>query len=375
MSAASNSSSLPFLLSRRAEAQRRNLHVFSLGQFPSTILVGGFDLKRVPLAANTFYRWLDLCDALINNRSDDSPNLALDVVLRRIQVTIIDVLAYGIQSVEGPPIPRESLALLEPGIYGIFNPDGTPYEGNVSNEHRYAYPIRDFLAKQLPDVVVQVCSELLDASTQLRSIEDHLPSDLIQQAKTRDQGRCVLTGRNDVATEVVWLFPPVASQNLRWCDRIRPFEEYRVLENVITLSSTLVDALRRNVVAVDVDDNNRIVSFEDIDHPQVPSHLPASVPAPTARFWRWHLQYTLAVFFPAGDAISSGDYSSYNADAWIDELDSGEADIMAPKWQTQYGQEVLEVFMRQSIWIKEQESRRRGFGDASELCEDLAEAA
>ncbi|KAF7305544.1 hypothetical protein HMN09_00807300 [Mycena chlorophos] len=291
-----------FIISSRAEAQGRDLHIFSLRQYPTATVVGGFNLGRLALTAQTFYRWLDLSDALLNYMFDGTT--VRDVVLRRITLCKVDVLCYAMQGVEGPIIPRHSTEHLAPGTYGLFSSDGNPSKLVISSARNYARPFQDFKG-----AILRYSPEL--------SRQDHIPAELMRLAAARDRGRCCITGRNDVSTEFVWIFPPLASQIsspdarflfelhyagllIIFCQQDRkPFEYYRVLDNVITISSSLVNALNRNSLTVDVDDAKRVICFNDppANAPKLPSNLPPLSPSGCNRFWRLNLQYTIAVFF------------------------------------------------------------------------------
>ncbi|KAJ7074638.1 hypothetical protein C8F01DRAFT_31601 [Mycena amicta] len=190
-----------FLISKRAAAQGRNMHVFSLHEFPAVDMAGGFNLNRFHLPAKTFYRWLDLVDA-------DRRKSTLNLVLRRITLRKIDVLSYAVASEDGAPIPRGSDELILPGVYGVFL-DGKPYRRCVGNPNSHEV---SFLA--LASELDAECASYGEPNQPMPSSENTMPQSLAELAMARDQGRCCVTGRTDLPTQVIWAYPPLASYRL-----------------------------------------------------------------------------------------------------------------------------------------------------------------
>ncbi|KAJ7074523.1 hypothetical protein C8F01DRAFT_1100755 [Mycena amicta] len=350
-----------FMISKRAASQGRNMHVFSFDSFPAVRVAGGFNLDRSPLTAKTFYRWLDLCDLSLNPF-----HTSVNVVLRRIKLVAIDVLSYAMESVDGPSIPRDSVELLEPGVYGIFLPDGEPYKGIIGSDTHHYYPFPVQQAKLVANSCGKVGSEIGDSLFQdqeddiARLIEQNkIPQALAELAVARDQGKCWVTGRTDLQTQLVWVYPPLASFSL---DEHDPecWDKHRVLDNIVTICAALAEPFNGNVFTVDLDDNGRIITFDDLpsESPQLPPCLTVLPLSPSSEhFWRLNFKYTLLIYFPAGDA--SRDYARYNPSEWMRELMENEADLDDEKWHTGYGREVLEVFTRQLLSVKEYERRHQ----------------
>ncbi|KAF7290611.1 hypothetical protein MIND_01301300 [Mycena indigotica] len=240
-------SSRSFLMSQRAADQGRNMHVFSLSCFPQARMAGGFNLNRIHLTAKTFYRWLYLCDEIINYQQGINDA----VVLRKIRLRTVDVLFYAVEEIEGPPIPRDSLQLIEPGIYGIFSADGTPFTRYFCSPVRFHPSFKD------QEVL------LVQRSHGHYKGENDIPMDLRVLAGARDKGRCFITGRTDLPTQCVWILPPLATFNRDHSDPTA-FDKYKVIDNLITICSALADPFMRNLFAVDVEDNARIITFEDL---------------------------------------------------------------------------------------------------------------
>lgn len=65
------------------------------------------------MTIQTFYRWLDIIE-------DHDPDYEQDFQLRKITLKRFDVCRYILESTEGPSLPRDSIELLEPGMYSAF---------------------------------------------------------------------------------------------------------------------------------------------------------------------------------------------------------------------------------------------------------------
>ncbi|KAF7290608.1 hypothetical protein MIND_01301000 [Mycena indigotica] len=324
-----------FLISKRAIEQGRNMHIFSsrpmVESFKQARLVGGLNLSRVRhLTAAMFYRWLDLCHARLEDRE-----LHARVVLRPVQIgtSSFNVMSCYLRKVEGAPIPRDSLALLQPGVYGVFLLDETPYEGDVLSPRRFYEPFAE-QAKSLQTIFPEYGT-------------NNTPTRLSDLVKARDQGRCSITGQTGHPTQIVWIYPPLASFVVdRLDDAI--FDKFRLVDNLITICSSLAEPFQRNAFSVDMEDGGRIIKFVDLpdESPVLPLYLPA--PRPSAvRFWDLNFKYTLAVFLPAGDPATTGDYDDYVA--WMEELSQSQANLRNPKWQTALGRQVLEAYMMREL--------------------------
>jgi hypothetical protein len=88
----------------------RSLHHLRL-ETSNTMQVGTLAVRPVTIA--TFYRWLDIID-------DRYREPGLPILLRKITLEAVEILTYVMKSVDGPPLPRDSGELLEPGVYAPF---------------------------------------------------------------------------------------------------------------------------------------------------------------------------------------------------------------------------------------------------------------
>ncbi|KAF7305545.1 hypothetical protein HMN09_00807400 [Mycena chlorophos] len=301
------------------------------------------NLNRCSVSAKTFYRWFHLCNDSLN-----SPVAALDptIVLRPITIELWDVMVYGVASVDGPAIPRDSLQVIEPGTYGVFRSDGTPYTGNVNCIGGYGFNFEK-------DVAVCRCYSGPELVTQ----QNEISSELSRRATARDKGRCIITGRADEETELVWIVPPAVAFNSDPENPQTTLNMHRHVDNIVTISSSLVHSFNRNAFTIDIEDGACVVRFEDLPTgaPALPSHLPALLQSPSAPFWRSHFKHTLTVFLPAGRANYEPDEAN-PAQAWMEELSEDLADLDDAKWKTPLGKEVFQVFLARALLDPVEES-------------------
>ncbi|KAJ6512931.1 hypothetical protein C8R45DRAFT_961774 [Mycena sanguinolenta] len=316
-----------FLLSKRAEAQGHDVHIFSLGNYPGVHVVAGMNSQGFPLAVKTFYRWLDLMDE--DQRYDDE-----EFTLREITLVRVDVLSYCVATV-GSSLPRDSSENMKPGLYGPFYLDGRPYDGGIGI---------NFLARSFTETAA-----FLDSDTRAKTISAPLPSrhnvipnTLIESASRRDNGVCCITGRADVPTSTVWVFPPMMTM---FTNEEIDVDKCRTVDNIVTMNSELAEAFNRNEFTVDVDDNNRIIQFNNTAEHVLPAHL--TFMTASYDFWRQSLKWSLLTYFPGTDVRD--DYPNTEPTRLMEALDDKEADLDDEVWSSGIGMEALEQ------WRLEQE--------------------
>nr|GAT50305.1 predicted protein [Mycena chlorophos] len=325
-----SASSCSFILTKRAASQGRNMHIFALTDNPIATIAGGLNLNRFSLQAKTFYRWFHLCNDWLN-----SPPYALDptIVLRPITVQRIDVMVYGVGSVDGPAIPRDSLELIKPGCYGIFSGDGTPYKGNVNCIQLFRYNFEE---------EIEACRHYADSPDEVTQ-QNEISSELRALAMARDEGHCFVTGRADEETVLVWIVPPAVAFRRSNMNETTLTMHLHV-DNIVTVSSNLTFFFKRNAFTVDLEDAARVIQFEDLPD-ALPSHCPVLLPSASEPFWRSHLKHTLSAFLPAGRA--NYDQEGYQARKLMKELvdDEDAVKLGDAKWETPVGAEVFGVYM------------------------------
>ncbi|KAJ7814969.1 hypothetical protein B0H14DRAFT_2848988 [Mycena olivaceomarginata] len=276
------------------------------------------------MTIKTFYRWLDIID----DHYGDRPNFQL----RKINLKRLDLLRYVVDDttpVDGPPLPRDSVELLGPGVYGPFLVDG-PYMGQVGHRDRRAtFQEREMQALHGDPGLPAEPSVLL---------HNEMSQAIVAAASQRDQGVCCITGRADLPTRIIWVIPPYLGCEL---DKQSDTLSFQTVENTITLCTALTGPFAENIFSVDVEDDSRIVTFQNLS--DAPPLLPRPRPDTVARFWNLHFKWTLDVHFTGGDV--SLEPPDPHPVLLMEELAEGDVDVTESKWQSGAGAEVLEEYM------------------------------
>ncbi|KAJ7228737.1 hypothetical protein GGX14DRAFT_385125 [Mycena pura] len=253
----------PFLVSTKSQNQNRDFFIFGFeSRCRIVYMLAGLNLERNPLTIKALFRWLM---TMPEGNHDYEPR-EVDFVLRRVSITRMDVLRYLADPVLGPGtvLTHESEGSLEPGYFAIYDLVDKPSLCDVGCSEN----AEDFLEslETLEDLELPIPPE------------NELTQDLVELVSKRDHGVCLLTGSADVQTCAVWIFQPVMATALKGK---AVMEDYRTPANIITVWVGLVEMLNKNLITVDREDNNRIVTFEDIKLLEGMS-LRASLSSPTA---------------------------------------------------------------------------------------------
>ncbi|KAK7014044.1 hypothetical protein R3P38DRAFT_3004594 [Favolaschia claudopus] len=271
--------------SQRSIEQQRNFHLFSFSNWPLILIAGGWNLSRHNISVKTFYRWLDITEADNADYCDNKPEL------RKINIKSVGLVRYGLKSVCGPSLSRDSMEILEPGLYGPYLDSGDKpfgYQLGTDNPaHSFAYVERG-LEREKNKKLLEHCK---------------MSSAVVEAVRARDQGVCFVTGRTGIPTTEVWIFLPVLAIVLHPIETPKKdFEAFRVEANVITLGEDLVQPFKENMFSVDIHDRSRIITFVDIPNaPALPSHLPFPPDGSSLEFWGLSFKRTLGIYFHGGD--------------------------------------------------------------------------
>ncbi|KAF7374618.1 hypothetical protein MSAN_00346400 [Mycena sanguinolenta] len=311
-----------FLLSKRAEERGHDVHIFSVSNFPSVCVMAGMNTKSLALSIEKFYRWLDLMD---EDERDE------EFILKEITLIRVDVLSYCVATI-GSSLPRDSSEMMKPGLYGPFYPDGRPFNGKIGDP-----------SPTLSFVNMATSLDERTAKGSRPSEKNLMPDALIDSAIQRDNGVCCITGRADGPTSTIWVFPPMLAMFA--IDEI-DFDKYRTLDNIITINSELVDAFNQNAFTVDVDDDYRIIQFDNIAGWTLPPRL--AIMTATYEFWRENFKWSLSTYFPGTDVRD--DYPDTEPARLMQQLYDGEADLEEEVWSTGIGMEVLEQYILEAEW-------------------------
>ncbi|KAF7290612.1 hypothetical protein MIND_01301400 [Mycena indigotica] len=338
----SQSENYVFKLSKKSTTDRRNMFLFSVDPDNySVYMFGGWNLDRHPrMTIRTFYRWLDL---ILARRA--FPEGPYDFELRVFQVQERYPLHYGLndRAALGPAIARDAEGAMPPGVYAAFYPGSDKvYWFGAKADMRAVRSLQDILENKYG----KLSREQIEA---LATEYMHISAPIAEQVKQRDNNRCFFTGRTDVLTVQVIVIPAnqVTGESV---------------DNVITISSELVDAFRRNALSVDYDNEAyRTVVFAVLSpDPEVNARLislvqsntvctPATAPALAAEFLRHHFMWTLRVHFEGGDI--RGDYSETIIDELMVEL-AEDGDFSDERWKAgegierDIGDEVVRLWKR-----------------------------
>ncbi|KAJ6520246.1 hypothetical protein C8R45DRAFT_1086127 [Mycena sanguinolenta] len=292
------------------------------------------------MSIRTFYRWLGIM------MDDIYPDRNLDFQLREISLKRFEILSYVLDSVKSPMLAYDSVELLPPGVYGPFNGD-KPFRGPIGHVHA-------------PGTFREIERDILERGGETAiemTRENEMPQAVIDAVTARDGGVCCVTGRADLPASVIWVFPPSLA-DMSYPSRDSGdedlFKAYRNVDNAITLCNMLVEPFMDNMVSVDTEDNNRIITFLDLpirvpDAPPLPSHLPR----PASLYWYYHFKWTLRAHFVGGDV--SSDEVDPHPNTLMEELVEHYADIRDAKWQSGIGAEVLAEFLQQSKCLKNED--------------------
>ncbi|KAF7290613.1 hypothetical protein MIND_01301500 [Mycena indigotica] len=205
-----------FLISQRAAKLGWDFFYFNFYSFPALFMAGGWNLKRhLGMTAQTFYRWLDIALAV--------PSGSQTFELRPVEVVLIDIARYIYTGNAGPPVLRDSDAVLRPGAYAPFFPRPTVAEGlrlytgfvgENSTPGMLAFsdffeeldePFRGDATRDKPP----------SAPESFPSYKNNalLTDGIRREVEARDGGRCFFTGRtaSDRPTKLTWIVPDTVS--------------------------------------------------------------------------------------------------------------------------------------------------------------------
>ncbi|OBZ72111.1 hypothetical protein A0H81_07561 [Grifola frondosa] len=137
------------------------------------------------------------------------------------------------------------------------------------------------------------------------------------QVRKRD-GRCIITGTTAQPLKTTWIVPPtfrgIVNQHYPVSDENDDPEWYNV-KNGVTMHQELADLFLNNDIAIDVDDNCRVIFFQDPrklcsekllatipTFISVPKNVPQEL-GPDLQLFRYHLKWSITVNGNAGDVM------------------------------------------------------------------------
>ncbi|KAJ6503220.1 hypothetical protein C8R47DRAFT_1210494 [Mycena vitilis] len=315
-----------FFVSPLTLAQSPDVLICSVDtQSPLVNLAAALNYEVTPVSTRNLSRWLYL---LARDLSGARP-VRFPVVYRPISVVGADIFIRCLDTI-GPEIfPFDSPDQLPPGCYALFDSDGNPYAHPVGR----TIPRRTFVDTERAWDVPDHDPRAADRMTR------PVPEFLATQARKRDGGLCCFTG--NPSNCVTWIIPPLLSQAVAIPGFSR--EQCHSLENVFTISPSIVKAYHQNLITVDPQDAHRVVVFKHLPDVKVLERL-ASPPS-SGRFWHASLCWTLAVRLAGCDARFDG-RTATEAEELYDELtfEHGDGIPLGPRWSTAAGQEAIRAF-------------------------------
>ncbi|KAJ7192132.1 hypothetical protein GGX14DRAFT_578439 [Mycena pura] len=294
-------------------------------RFEIVNLVSGLNSDVTPVSARNLSRWLFL---LARHAANVRP-IRPPTVYRPITVVGTDLFIRQLAETDARTFPCDSPDELPPGCYALFDSQGRPFPypvGETIRRHTFAETERSW---DVPD-------DHGDAVYRLS--KPVIQKDLVDKARQRDRGLCCFTGRPSDC--IAWVIPPLLSR------AVTPptFPRVRCIsaDNVFTISPDLLEAYYDNRIAVDPQDEYRIVTFEKFSDVALLDRL-AFRPC-SGRFWHSSLCWTLGVRIASCDARFDG-VSTGQAEELLDELNYMNHMIpQSPRWSTPAGQEAIRAF-------------------------------
>ncbi|KAJ7271402.1 hypothetical protein B0H12DRAFT_1229054 [Mycena haematopus] len=322
------------MASKRPLLERHNFLIAPLAPYvPDVILcrvdartnlvsiVGALDSNLTRVSTRNLSRWLFLLARHVARARPIRP----PAVYRPITVVAADVFVRLMDEIGPKSFPCDSPDPLPPGCYALFDANGDPYSypyGFISPRPTFIHTHQTW---DVPD----------DDPRAFYRLKKPVPEVLASQARERDRGLCCFTGRPSECT--TWVIPPLLSSAVP-----HPgfsLERCLSVDNVFTISPDLLRAYTCNLLAVDPQDEYRVISFESF--PGMPILQRLRSPPSSGRFWHSSLRWTLAVRFAGCDARFDG-ISAGKARDLLEELNFDLDHIpQGSKWSDPVAQEAI----------------------------------
>ncbi|KZS91140.1 hypothetical protein SISNIDRAFT_487830 [Sistotremastrum niveocremeum HHB9708] len=355
------------VLSKRSKEQGRDLFLWdhSIPGTFSLTLAGGINTRRFPyLTCATLYRWIRLI-------CNDYAPFKLRAI--RVREAPQAFLAYTEEEETLYTLDEESNDKPPPGDYAAFcrvtpidyvpQEDGDTYSGEEGKIFQlYAFHSRGW-------------SGLLGALSEAPTLEGvwnsysrtahlNVMPPAVEDFVREKYNLCNITGSGESKEElgVVWIFPPGEARLVKGkLPQDFDMEAFVTSDNAILLRNDLIKPFHENIFGVDVDDNYRIVQFDEYHGLQLPSHVPDyqthQFNACTQIFLRQHFRWCLLVQICGGHILD--DYNRGEILQTMNELGMGfdddveEPPMEDPRWQTEIGK----ICFRMRLYSRMAESR------------------
>ncbi|KAF9461580.1 hypothetical protein BDZ94DRAFT_1263408 [Collybia nuda] len=352
------------LTSEEAANKSNNIFIWRTASYNYTIVLSWRVDEDLPMTHRNMYRWVDeASEEHFSRIGFSTPTyLIFPVEIERTKNNplahhgrILVDLDSGLPS---PPLARDSLERLDPGSYGLFTLNGEP------SNHSFTFsPLYSIYTLKMSTVYAKVLVPQSTVEEQIRG-----------QVKDRDGSRCCLTGvemaENDL--NITYIIPPWKAYLMmdrddgdRWAmehtfPTKRPHalaETVMTSSNCLTMSKKAIPLFEKNIIAIDVDDNYRIIRFYEGKKVEAVLGQPLKeymVPNDTKadKFLRTHFLYSLCVHTYGGDHIDS--FPLYYVDDFMDKMGLFEenkiefslkgGNYSSGEWDTYLGRQILAWF-------------------------------
>ncbi|KAF4614500.1 hypothetical protein D9613_003482 [Agrocybe pediades] len=258
------------------------------------------------------------------------------------------------------------------GYYALFNSGGnicfyvleykilltlqsltkTDPNGITSTSHFHESCQRDSYGLRATRVESKIAHKRHPHNTFDECKKDNAPDKKIwETVLRRDKGQCALSGPAGDDAVISWIVPPAWMEYDDYDDKYKDPDDVRIPRNCITMHKSLQTAFMNNSFAIDVDDNYRIVLFEEIGKDALQLLAKEGFRASRLKehillggentveqcFIKAHFKYSLCSKFSGGDA--SNDYTLWDMEDIV-ELGS-KVSPNHPFWNSVGGQDLL----------------------------------
>ncbi|OBZ72685.1 hypothetical protein A0H81_07531 [Grifola frondosa] len=297
------------------------------------LLLGLCIHEQSSITIETIYRWLRLLSKIRSNTVEP------EFVLRPVNVEprSASYFCSAKFTTTGPDLVWNSKTPLQPGHYATFSMSAGWYCDVVFDTVRWP-TFKEACASE--SAVAKRCE---------------YPDWFDTQVRKRD-GKCVITGTTTKPLATTWIVAPYFRGVVDYNVSAFPLPDdeniFLTVKNGLTMRQDIADLFFNNDIAIDVDDDFRVIYMQEPSKlcskellPIIPSHisLPEDTPEdlrPDLCMLRWHLKYSLLANGAADDVMTY--YGKDEISAVLGELTGEDGDEMQEwdneLWQSPIGQ-------------------------------------
>ncbi|TDL20937.1 hypothetical protein BD410DRAFT_899216 [Rickenella mellea] len=310
-----------------------------------------------PLKVSTIYRWIDIA------YRTSYPYVGVSTTafaLHPVSVEPSGPITYTVKR-NGPPLSRQSQEMVLPGDYGIYNTGMKFYLVALAtcqfDSHRWinARVLLSIYATAL-NVAIAEGHGACKCCARRKTV---FPLSFVDKAFERD-GHCVLTGSRDSdELTATWILPPSLGYLLSDDEYLQnqyqespescDMSHLMTLTNVLSMRKDIAHLFQDNAIGVDVDDNHRIVVFDQPKYGYPPLNTTLTVfdgpDRPSDQFLRLHFAQGLAASAFGGDLTD--DFKDGEVEGFMETLEEMSPDD--PLRQGFLGIQIQQFYVRQTL--------------------------